>query len=162
MLTIKDAQVRKMMEEMSKHGRIGLSSLRAGVDRKTARKYRRANKLPSELKEPREYRNRPDPFTPQDWKWIESQLQEAPGLETKILFEALQDRRPGQYQDGQLRTLQRHVKRWCAEHGPAREVFFPQEHRPGEAMQSDFTHCTELGGGGSRHQAPAARAAKLR
>jgi hypothetical protein len=28
-----DAQVRKMMEEMSKHGKVGLAALRAGMDR---------------------------------------------------------------------------------------------------------------------------------
>ena len=34
-----DAQVRKLMEEMSKHGKVGRAALRAGMDRKTARKY---------------------------------------------------------------------------------------------------------------------------
>ena len=33
---------------------------------------------------------------------------------------------------------------WRAEHGPDKEVFFPQEHRPGEAAQLDFTHATNL------------------
>lgn len=32
-----------------------------------------------------------------------------------------------------------------ASSGPEREVFFPQEHRPGEAAQTDFTWATELG-----------------
>src|SRR4051794_25593814 len=32
-----------------------------------------------------------------------------------------------------------------ATEGPPREVFFAQEHRPGELCQSDFTHCRELG-----------------
>ena len=47
-----DAQVRKLMDEMTKHGRIGLAAMRAGVDRKTARKYVFGGKLPSELVEP--------------------------------------------------------------------------------------------------------------
>ena len=34
-----DGQVRKLMEEMSKHGKLGRAALRAGMDRKTARKY---------------------------------------------------------------------------------------------------------------------------
>ena len=74
-----------------------------------------------------------------------AQLRQAPGLEAKILFEALQSRRPGRYQDGQLRSLQRRIKQWRAEHGPERELFFSQLHRPGEAMQADFTSAYELG-----------------
>ena len=35
----KDQQVRRLMEEMSKHGRIGKAAMRSGMDRKTARKY---------------------------------------------------------------------------------------------------------------------------
>jgi len=36
------------------------------------------------------------------------------------------------------------VKVWRALHGPDKEVFFPQIHRPGEAMQTDFTWGTKL------------------
>lgn len=143
-MTVKDAQVRKLMEEMAKHGEIGRAAMRADMDRKTARKYVQCGRLPSELKAPRTYRTRPDPFEA-DWPWVEQHLREAPGLEAKILFEALQRRRPGVYPDGQLRTLQRRIKQWRAEHGPEREVFFAQEHRPGEAMQVDFTSTNELG-----------------
>ena len=50
MRTATDAQVRKLMEEMSKHGEVGLAAMKAGMDRKTARKYLRAGKLPSEMK----------------------------------------------------------------------------------------------------------------
>ncbi len=142
-MTVKDAQVRKLMEEMTKHGRVGVAAMRAGMDRKTARKYVAAGKLPSELAEPRAWRTRKDPFE-EDWSWVQAQLEIAPELEAKTLFEALQERAPGRYQDGQLRTLQRRVRQWRAEHGPNKEVFFPQEHRPGEAAQLDFTHATSL------------------
>jgi molybdenum-dependent DNA-binding transcriptional regulator ModE len=57
-----DAQVRKLMEEMNKHGAIGQAAMKAGMDRKTARKYVAAGKLPSEMQTPREWRTRPDPF----------------------------------------------------------------------------------------------------
>jgi hypothetical protein len=139
-----DAQVRKLMNEMSKHGQVGLAAARAGMDRKTARKYVRNGKLPSDLETPRTWRTRPDPFDG-DWPWVEAQLEAAPGLEAKTLFEALCEQRPGLYDEGQLRTLQRRVKQWRAECGPEREVFFPQQHRPGEAAQTDFTWGTELG-----------------
>ncbi len=143
-MTIKDVQVRKLMEELNAHGQKGVAALRAGMDRKTGLKYVQLGKLPSELKQPRTYRTRPDPFE-DDWPWVEAQIADAPGLEAKILFEALQAHRPGKYQDGQLRTLQRKLKQWRAEHGPDRRVFFAQEHRAGEAMQVDFTYAAELG-----------------
>ena len=38
------------MDEMSKHGKVGLAAMRAGMDRKTARKYVKSAKLPSERK----------------------------------------------------------------------------------------------------------------
>ena len=43
-----------------------------------------------------------------------------------------------------MRTLRRRIRYWRATEGPPREVFFAQEHRPGELCQSDFTHCREL------------------
>jgi hypothetical protein len=36
---VSDAQVRKLMEEMSKHGQIGQAAMKADMNRKTARKY---------------------------------------------------------------------------------------------------------------------------
>jgi len=42
-----------MMEEMSKNGQIGQAAMKAGMDRKTARRYITAGKLPSEMREPR-------------------------------------------------------------------------------------------------------------
>jgi len=131
------------MEEMSKHGQIGQAAMKADMDRKTARKYVGEGKLPSELKQPRDWRTRPDPFE-EHWPEIEARLQDTPEFEAKTLFELLQQQHPGRYEDGQLRTLQRHVKRWRAAHGPDREVVLAQQHRPGEAAQTDFTHATEL------------------
>ncbi len=72
-------------------------------------------------------------------------MTEAPELEAKSLFEDLSARYPDLYEEGQLRTFQRRVKQWRAQEGPDREVFFAQEHRPGEAIQTDFTWGTELG-----------------
>ena len=74
-----DAQVRRLMEEMQKHGGIGLGALRAGMDRKTARKYVRAGKLPAELRQPHTWRTREDPFA-KDWPALAAMLEEAPEL----------------------------------------------------------------------------------
>ena len=139
-----DAQVRKLMEELSKHGKLGLAAMRAGMDPKTARKYREEQKLPSQLKQPRTWRTREDPFE-EDWPAMAARLTEAPELEAKTLFEELLAKAPGKYEPGQLRTLQRRVRDWRATKGPDKEVFFAQAHRPGETMQTDFTWGTELG-----------------
>jgi hypothetical protein len=136
--------VRKLMEEMSKHGRIGEASMKAGMDRKTARRYVEAGKLPSEMVRARDWRTRADPFEA-DWGEVIELLKESPGLEAKTLFDVLVERHPERYEPGQLRTLQRHVRRWRAAHGPERDVVFAQMHRPGEAGQVDFTWATELG-----------------
>lgn len=132
------------MEKFTEHGRVGEAALRASMDRKTARKYIAAGKLPSELKQPRTWRTREDPFE-SDWAAIREMLEAAPELEAVTVFDHLLAQAPGRYQDGQLRTLQRRIKCWQAEEGPPREVFFSQVHRPGEAMQTDFTSGNELG-----------------
>jgi hypothetical protein len=91
----------------------------------------------------RTWRTREDPFAA-DWDEAVEMLDAAPTLEAKTIFEYLCEKNPDAYQEGQLRTFQRHVREWRALSGPAKLVFFPQEHRPGEAMQTDFTHLGEL------------------
>ena len=132
------------MEEMSRQGRMSVAAMKADMDRKTARKYVASGKLPSEMRSPREWRTREDPFDG-DWPAVEALLVEMPELEAKTVFEQLCEQQPGRYEPGQLRTLQRRVARWRASAGPEREVTFGQEHRPGEAAQTDFTHATPLG-----------------
>jgi hypothetical protein len=105
---VSDAQVRKLMEEFTKHGEIGRAAMRADMDRKTARKYIAAGKLPSELKAPRTWRTREDPFD-EHWPEVQKRLEEEPALEAKTLFDALVELHPGRYVEGQLRTLQRRV-----------------------------------------------------
>jgi hypothetical protein len=131
------------MREMTKHGQLGVAAVRAGMDRKTARKYVRTGKLPSELEAPRTWRTRPDPFE-QEWDDVVALLRESPGLEAKTLFQVLREKHPGKYAPGQLRTLQRHVRRWRAQSGPEQEVMLAQAHVPGEAAQTDFTEATSL------------------
>ena len=92
------------MEEFKKHGKVGRAALRADMDRKTARKYLAADKLPSELKEPRTWRTRADPFE-DDWPYVLEMLEDAPDLEAVALFEHLVECQPGKYQEGQVRTF---------------------------------------------------------
>lgn len=132
------------MEEMSKHGKLGRAAMKADMDRKTARKYVAAGKMPSEMTQIRTWRTRVDPFE-EDWPEIEKQLRDAPGLEAMTLFEELMAKHPEQYQEGQLRTLQRRIRDWRGKQGPEQEVMLAQRHRPGEATQTDFTDASELG-----------------
>jgi hypothetical protein len=121
-----------------------LAAAKSGMDEKTARKYRRLKKLPSEMNKERDWRTRDDSFK-EMWEAVRSKLEVNPGLQAKTLFKDLQRRHPGKFQDGQLRTLQRRVKEWRALEGPPKEVYFEQRHEPGELAQSDFTNMNGLG-----------------
>ena len=114
----------------------------AGMDVRTARKYK-SGKLPSEMKPVHVWRTRKDPFE-KTWSEILPFLERSPELEAKTLFEHLNELYPGKHQEGQLRTLQRKIRRWRATEGPSKEVFFPQKHFPGELGESDFTHMGDL------------------
>jgi hypothetical protein len=124
--------------EHQKCGQIGLAAMKAGMNRDTAAAYLHGGQLPSAQAVDRDWRTRPNPFTAH-WPELAGMLTAAPELEAKALFEWLCDRHPGVYQDGQLRTLQRHIQRWRALQGPEKEVYFPQVHRPGVRMETDFT-----------------------
>jgi transposase InsO family protein len=141
---VTDQQVRKLMTLIHTEKTLALAAAKAGMDEKTARKYQRAGRLPSQLQPPHDWRTRADPFA-QVWSEIEQLLAREPSLEAKTIFDYLSRKYEGGFQEGQLRTLQRHVKLWRATSGPPREVFFPQQHRPGEQCQSDFTYMKELG-----------------
>ena len=141
---ITDKQVRRLFSLMKTEGSLELAASKAGMDAKTARKYRRVGRLPSELESPERWRTRPDPFAGV-WEAVRGLLENSPGLEAKTVFEHLQRVHPGRFQNGQLRTLQRKVKQWRATDGPSREVFFSQQHHPGRLCASDFTHMEELG-----------------
>jgi hypothetical protein len=140
---IQDAQVLKLRQLIGKGLPLYLAALKVGMDTKTARKYRHADRLPSETLTPRTWRTREDPF--QDvWLELRERLELNPGLQAKTLFEDLQRRFPGRFPDTQLRTLQRKIKAWKATEGPPKEVFFDQVHSPGELGASDFTCMNEL------------------
>jgi hypothetical protein len=141
---VTDQQIRRLYKMSHTEETQEIAAAKAGMDVKTARKYLRARRLPSEMKKERHWRTRQDGFA-EVWPEIAAQLSANPGLEAKTLFAALQRQSPERFADGQLRTLQRRIKRWRASVGPAQEVYFVQEHRAGELCESDFTHLTELG-----------------
>lgn len=138
-----DGQVRRLLRLLASGESLSAAAARTGMDRKTARRYRELQQLPSESRRPRTWRTRADAFA-EVWPEVEAQLEQAPGLQAKTLFEWLQRSYPGRFQDGQLRVFQRRVKSWRATRGPAKEVFFRQVHPPGRLCASDFTHMAEL------------------
>jgi len=140
---VTDQQVRRLMELIPEEPTLSLAAAKAGMDEKTARKYRDLCKLPSEVEASHTWRTRQDPFS-EVWGEVAVLLEVNPGLQARTLFEDLQRRYPGAFSDSQLRTLQRRVKFWRATEGPPREVFFPQVHHPGELSQSDFTCMNDL------------------
>ena len=141
---VTDNQVRRLMKLIRKDKTLATAAAGAGMDEKTARKYLKLGMLPSECGPEHTWRTRLDPFA-DVWDEVSSQLQVNPGLQAKTLFDDLQRRYPGRFADGQVRTLQRKTKAWRATDGPAKEVFFPQEHHPGVLCASDFCHMTTLG-----------------
>jgi hypothetical protein len=78
----------------------------------TEQRRRRDRRTPRTLG-PRTYRTRPDPFAAV-WDDVQADLAAQPERTAKAAFQALQHRYPGQFPDGQLRTLQRRVQAWRA------------------------------------------------
>ena len=83
----------------------GIAAMKAGMDEKTARKYREIGKLSSEVQQEHDWRTRKDPFE-DAWDSIKGILSINPGLEAKTIFEDLQRKQPGRFANGQSRTLQ--------------------------------------------------------
>ena len=135
-MTASDAQVRVVMHERVKGRTQQQAAVRANLDsRHTVAKYEQLSRLPSELREPRRYRTRTDAFAA-DWPALVAMLERAPELEATMLFDWLSEQRPGVYQEGQLRTLQRRISLWRVEY--TRPLLtLEQVHRPGEVLQTD-------------------------
>jgi len=132
------------MKEYEKTKKIGDSAAAAGVDRKTARKYIKGSGLsPEEPREPRSWRTHRDAFA-EVWPMVEAQLSREPELMAKTLWDWVQQERPGEFAEGQRRTFERRVSAWRRRHGAEPELYFAQEHRPGERLQLDWTEASHL------------------
>jgi hypothetical protein len=138
-----DQQVRRLMSLIKDSVPLSIASAKAGMSEPTARKYRKAGQLPSQLKKKHDWRTRADPFR-EVWPEVQVLLERDDGLEAKTVFQEIERRYPNSFSSGQLRTLQRRLRDWRALHGPEQEVFFPQQYRPGEQSQSDFTEMNSV------------------
>jgi hypothetical protein len=141
---VTDQQVRRLFKMSQKEKTFAIAASKAGMDEKTARKYCRLGKLPSEVEADHTWRTREDPFK-DVWEEVREMLEVNPGLEAVTLFMYLQRKYPGRFSDGQLRTLQRRFKHWRATEGPPKEVYFAQKYYPGVMSESDFTCMNKLG-----------------
>ena len=136
-------QYKRLMSEYEKSNNLTVSALKADVHPQTARKYVEVAKAPAELQKPHSWRTRPDPLE-KVWPQVAAMLRDAPELEAKTLFQHFLERPDSGLQEGHLRTFFRRVRHWRATEGPEREVFFAQQHQPGQLMQLDWTHAKEL------------------
>jgi len=120
-----------------------LAAAKAGLSERSARRIESSVTLPSRRPR-RHWRSRADPFADVWDAEVVPLLKGAPKLMAVTLLRKLQDDHPERFGDGVLRTLQRHIRHWRAVEGPAKEVFFPQDHAPGRRGLSDFTAMGEL------------------
>jgi len=141
---VTDAQVKELRNWLQQGAPLRKAAMKSGMDRKSARKYRRLGRLPSENRRPRDWRTRPDPLA-EVWPELEAKLASEPGLQAVTLLAWLQSAYPGEFSESVRRTLERRVRVWKALHGPAREIYFTQKHEPGRLAASDFTHMNSLG-----------------
>lgn len=140
---VTDKQVGRLMKLSNKEKTQEIAALKSGMTAKTARKYLKAQKLPSEIAVKHDWRTRKDPYA-EDWEKILGMIELNGGLEAKTIFEHIQKDKTVKYSEGQLRTLQRHLKIWRVLNGPDKEIFFPQIHYAGDLCESDFTDLSKL------------------
>jgi transposase InsO family protein len=140
---ITDHQVHKYKNHRNKLSQVAAAA-KVGISERSARRIDSADTLPSQHP-PRHWRTREDPLTAVWESQVVPLLKTDSLLNAVTLLEELQRRYPGQYGATVLRTLQRRVRQWRAQHGAEREVYFAQEHPPGRLGLSDFTVVDDLG-----------------
>lgn len=140
---ITDQQVRKY-KAMRRQATQQIAAARIGISERSARRIEKAEALPSQHG-PRSWRTRVDPLAGVWDAELVPLLEAEPGLQGRTLFEELQRRHGERFGDGVLRTLQRRVRAWRAEHGNEKEIYFAQANPPGRLALSDFTVCDSLG-----------------
>ena len=137
---VTDKQVLKYRKKLKSGYSREQAAMAVPMHLKTAR-YWEDGPLPSTVeKKPRSWRTRDDPLQAVWESKIVPRLQgdEKGVLQAKSLVDLFE------LDDSVLRTLQRRISEWRALNGPGKEVFFPQEYRPGQEAQLDFTHAEQL------------------
>jgi len=142
---VSDKQVRLLRQRLMAGKTQEAAAAAAGMSTRSARTWQYGLE-PSAAKPPRHWRTRADPFAEVwDHELVPLLERDEHGiLDARTLLAELEKKHAGSFSEGQVRTLQRRMRRWRALHGPAREVFFQQEHVPGRECAIDFTHAKEL------------------
>ena len=140
---ISNQQYVRLMSEYKDSGNIGDSAMKADVHRQTASKYIEAGKPPAELRKGHDWRTRTDPLE-RIWPQAAAMLRDAPELESTALFEHFLAQPDSGLQEKHLRTFQRRARHWHATQGAEQEMYFAQDRKPGQLMELDWTHASEL------------------
>ena len=149
---VKDVVAGMMFALLREGESVASTARRLRMGEKTIRKYRDANRLPSQIEQPaRTYRTRKDPLEP-FWGEIAELLDNESGLKPYAILDWLKQKyNPADGTEGDVRvadsirrTLERRVQQWKLEHGVEQEVVFPQEHHPGDVIAFDFVVMNEL------------------
>ena len=82
---VSDQQVRRLMTFINKDKSLAIAAAKPGMGEKTARKYHKQGKLPSQLEKEHTWRTRKDPFE-KIWPEVVQYLEINPGLEAKTLL----------------------------------------------------------------------------
>ena len=121
-----------------------VSAAKSGMSERIGREIEKGHRTDPRTKA-RTWRTREDPFKLVWGQELEPMLRQTPSLSALTLLEYLQSNHGGdRFPDKLLRTLQRRVKNWCHQEGPACEVMFRQTHVPGYMGLSDFTELKGL------------------
>ena len=146
---ITDVRASKMFLLLHQGESVAGIARRLNMSEKTIRKYRDADKLPSQIERPeRTYRTREDPLA-EYWSEIEDLLERDPRLKPYAILDWLKQKyNPPQGEPcvtvSIRRTLERRVGRWKLEHGVEQEVKFPQVHHAGDVLAFDFVGLNSL------------------
>jgi hypothetical protein len=141
-MTTTNTQVKLLMKKLKLYNQ-ETAAAKAGMDVQTARKYIKSGQLPSEMKVSVTDSKHVDPFC-EAWPEISGMLQNAPGLQAKTILNYLLNKDSEHYKPSQLRTLQRRIRNWRAEHGASQSIIFRQDIKPGRQSQSDCTWMNRL------------------
>jgi hypothetical protein len=113
---ISDRQVMRYMASRSQHHNQATAAAMAGISERSARRIDKDPRFPSQKKQPRTWRTRPDPLETV-WPRVLEMLK-IPGIMAVTIFEELQDELGAEIlPDSVRRTIERRIAKWRALHG---------------------------------------------
>jgi hypothetical protein len=114
------------------------AAAKASLSERSARRIDKGELIPTPIRQ-RTYRTRKDPLADVWEVELVPLLERDSELLPATLLDYLCEKYPHQFDSTVQRTLQRRIKAWKVQHGPAKEVMFRQVKEPGRQGLSDFT-----------------------